>query len=579
MAGWSKLDSTPGRRVYSRPLGVTEVGFFWDSIFSGTADCIVHLQLRVPREEDYTIYSDQSITRAWTSLKQRFPLLVSQIQTHSSGAIEFLVREERLSSAVPSQLTFKDVASSKEAEQLVLDLLDGPRPLSDDLLARVYVLRRTDRKDIFHVMFMLAHCITDGSSNSTIQRTFLDTLSSRSEEPIPPLEDRLTMVISSEERVPTTQLRAPLRRWRKAIGFAIYTVRMARIQGGQTLPRKFTASTFRSPGRSRVLVSTLTPEQTITVLANCRLNGVTLGNATLALSQVAMSRVLYRRFLRGDISASEWEHRKKQPMHSGGPLNLRPFLDQQWYNRGGGGDVFLAISFYFYTLPFMSVGMTDHQDPRSLDLVDGAPSFGALLSFKRFLLRSRLVARQAQRFMRHPLFLEIALSAHSARIERTKMVALEWKRRAESGQTGDSDENIPPLQQEGSVFGHGGSSIGNVDAIIPLEYPVPASHPLSPLSGTSHPSKAGYLPRGSSRHVDGQPRLLLEYSRTHLQCRPAELYLGTSTSRKQLHSSVFFDANVYDPAVVQEWLDEVSNATLWYLGQPHPEGGRSGAKL
>ena len=32
---------------------------------------------------------------------------------------------------------------------------------------------------------------------------------------------------------------------------------------------------------------------------------------------------------------------------------------------------------------------------------------------------------------------------------------------------------------------------------------------------------------------------------------------------------VFYDANVFEEGVVREWLDEVREAVLWYLGQTH----------
>lgn len=62
-----------------------------------------------------------------------------------------------------------------------------------------------------------------------------------------------------------------------------------------------------------------------------------------------------------------------------------------------------------------------------------------------------------------------------------------------------------------------------------------------------------------------KPNLHVHSSRTHLRCRPAELYLGASTSRRQLHLSVSWDGNVYDETIVKEWLEEVKNAAEWYF--------------
>jgi hypothetical protein len=39
----------------------------------------------------------------------------------------------------------------------------------------------------------------------------------------------------------------------------------------------------------------------------------------------------------------------------------------------------------------------------------------------------------------------------------------------------------------------------------------------------------------------------------------------------------YFDENAWEPAVVQEWLEEVRNATVHYLGGGTPAGGSEGA--
>ena len=57
---------------------------------------------------------------------------------------------------------------------------------------------------------------------------------------------------------------------------------------------------------------------------------------------------------------------------------------------------------------------------------------------------------------------------------------------------------------------------------------------------------------------------------TRLHARSEELYLGALTSRGQLNMYIFYDGNVYEEGVAREWLDEVREAVLWYLGQTHP---------
>lgn len=50
---------------------------------------------------------------------------------------------------------------------------------------------------------------------------------------------------------------------------------------------------------------------------------------------------------------------------------------------------------------------------------------------------------------------------------------------------------------------------------------------------------------------------------------PAELYLGAATSRGRMNLYVRYDGNVFEEGVVTEWLDEVREAVLWYLGRTH----------
>ena len=209
----------------------------------------------------------------------------------------------------------------------------------------------------------------------------------------------------------------------------------------------------------------LTDTQTATVIANCRLHGVTFGNAYLALAQVAMTRVLYRRYLRGEISEEEWAYRKRQPHISGGPLNLRRYLDKTWFENGGGGEFVLCASLFIYRLPFMTLGAAAEQHQGILS--DGAPPFSDLLTFDRFLHRARLVKKQAAAFFDHPLFLEITHAAsllflYHARLHILQCMGLSGST-SEHETHGDPDEDKPlAVIDMPSVWAHGGSSLGDV---------------------------------------------------------------------------------------------------------------------
>jgi hypothetical protein len=211
-----------------------------------------------------------------------------------------------------------------------------------------------------------------------------------------------------------------------------------------------------------MFVTHFTPGQSATIVTNCRQHKVTFGNALLALTQVAMTRVLYRRFIRGDISASEWEYRQKQPMYNGGPINLRPHLEEDWLAKGGGGEVFLAMSMFLYQLPFMTLGTTRDQDPATLRLVNGAPPFADLLTFGRFLHRANLIKSQTLGSLKHPFFEQIAMSFHIGHNERSRTVALEWLQSVQGRAEADPGAVMNLFRDSSRISAHGGSSIGDV---------------------------------------------------------------------------------------------------------------------
>lgn len=208
------------------------------------------------------------------------------------------------------------------------------------------------------------------------------------------------------------------------------------------------------------------PEDSRNIILNCRRNRLTFGNAYPILGQIALTRVLLRRYLRGDINEAEWEFRKREPMSSAGPLNLRPFLDQGWIEAGGLTNVCLAIGFFTFSLPFMPLGSAAHLRPGQ-----DVPSFGCLLSEKRFLLRSKSVHVQATNYTKHPLFLEFAEIYFPARIQRAKGSGLQWRTKSGSPKNID-DRLLSPMEQAltGLVNCNGGSSMGNVSLFSFLQY-------------------------------------------------------------------------------------------------------------
>ncbi|KAG0694743.1 hypothetical protein DFH29DRAFT_307605 [Suillus ampliporus] len=566
---WATLDSTPGRHVFFRPLGDREASFYWDSVFNSTADIVMHIHLRTTQADDRDIHSQPNVKRSWASVKRRFPLIATEVEEHESGP-RFILREETVMNLRPDDVTFTEVNSFHHAECFINDIMDGPRRLSSQLLARAYILRRTDKSDHFHVVIMIAHCVTDSAATSTVLRTFFDTLSSRIEPPYIPLGERVHMYQPLESRVCSGDVPLVKRRWRRALGHAILSVWSSKFKGGHTLPGDFRESTLHTPAKTRIHVSMFSRAVSSIILSNCRRHSITMNSAYYALSQVAFSRVLCRRYLRGQISEEEWEYRKRQPMHVLGPLNLRPYQDRDWFESGGSGDVGVNIGVFRYTLPFMPLGEMSRGDVSKLELVDGAPDFPALMSFDRFLLRCANVKAQAQKVFKHPRLVDICTAG--SRVAFMREVALKWLEMGESVGPEDSHGSVRPVQSLNPILTQIGSTLGNMDDMVPAYYPLPPEQYLSPLCTTPSPHRAGYppwSPPAAALEDAKTPRLHVEYWRTHLHTRPAELYVGASSARQQLQYFAFYDQRVFSDEIIVEWMRELKDATLWYLGQSH----------
>ncbi|KAG9309502.1 hypothetical protein JVU11DRAFT_10473 [Chiua virens] len=343
---------------------------------------------------------------------------------------------------------------------------------------------------------------------------------------------------------------------------------MQKGQGGHTLPCRFTLSTPRNPAKSGLVHTSLTQAQSSVVFSSCRLHNITFGNAYFVLAQVAMTRVLYRLYLRGGISEEEWDYRIRQPHITYGPFNLRPYLDKGWFEDGGGGEFMNATSYLLYQLPFMTLSAAmkrRHDSKRGLRLSNGAPPFSDLLTFDRFLYRARLVKKQAAAFFGHPLFFEIACATYNPlKVESLRLAALEWMRRVQTRDSPDSkaenveQDEVLAVQDRPVVFAHTGSSFGNMDPILPSEYPLPPSHPLSPYSLLPHPAKAGYVtppPLSSSASAaDLTPTIMLEDWTERIHHRPGGAYLGASTWRGRLKMFAHYDGNVLEEGLVREWV-------------------------
>ncbi|KAJ3878763.1 hypothetical protein F5051DRAFT_404777 [Lentinula edodes] len=628
------------RYYYERLLGPNELGFYWDSAYRGTADTLQHATveetIQSQPQTHLNTQSRENVHAAWVTLKTRYPLLgaiieerpiknsvpismtlppVDEAEDLSSGPVQstpkehiyFVVHPARLYTAEsphahPREVVFLSCDSEEEVEFLAEGIINGfgwrdvqaweegdipqgrpfsSRLLSNSLPACLLFIRRTDCPSTFHVMIHAAHLITDGIANSTLLSEFLDLLSRGSGLDslvnVPDkgaLEGRLKLSVSSEALYPdeTPNHSKAKRRWHRILGKVLLELRSAKLSGGHTLPRILRPSTAYTPAQSSYITYSFTPSETATILRRCKQLGITFGNAHPVLGQVAVTRVLLRRRLRTlskkrqgihidsseDIDDDEWAYRRREPMMTGGPANLRPYLDQNWYSKGGAGNVCLSISYFFFTLPFMPIGeVGELADGNNEGISSGdikIPPFEKMLSRARFLLRCNNIRSQASEIFHHPRFLDIHVARIPMRIKRCRHAALVFRNDIIRPEVG-SDALIPPLEQPeaggGAVMAHGGSSFGNSDHLVPPYYPHSAT-------------------------ADSAPILHLIKATTRLRCRPTELYLGAATARGRLSLNVFWDENVYKREVVKEWLDEVREATKWFLGTGEAEFGKGG---
>ncbi|KAF5315871.1 hypothetical protein D9611_004763 [Ephemerocybe angulata] len=541
MASWTQVHSHNGVGTsFERPLGSTELGFYWDSVFRRTADIIRAADVEIEASSIERVLAPATLTRAWTTLKRRYPLMGARIEERSNDEVVFIVEPVTLSTINSSEeLLVQEISGGQEVEEVVDRLHNGQSPLSNSLLTCIRILRRKDRPNLVHILIHSAHCIADEIAHNTILRELLQILANPALSTIEtsddaPLKERLGVSASTDGLYPF-QPGSARSRWRKAISWVILSRRRAGMKGGHSLPRKVTTNTNFTPAHSRVISSTFSLEDTAKILEACRNEKLTVGSVLPAVAQVAMARVMARRYLQGKMSQKEWDFRKVEPMINAGPLNLRPFLKSAWYESGGSTNASLAIGFYFYQLPFMSLGSAASLLPGS-----GLPGHLDMLSKTRFFYRCQRMKQSIAEYVRHPLFCEMNTVFLPARLQRLKGIALDWRsgKAAEIGAPLLSPEDEA---DEAFIINHGGATLGNLDSVLPHEY--------------SHPGDSN----------DNGPALKLLQVRSFLHCRPAELYLGASTFRHKLKFHIFWDGHVYEDDVVKDWLKELIDSTLVYL--------------
>lgn len=472
---WTPRPGAPN--ILERRLDPTELSFYWDGKFHGTADSIQQAHVQVSDAITWDLFAPENIQRIWTILKRRHPLLGAQLDRGSDNEVFFVIDTDSLGYTNALEKEVKYILNiPADAIAVVADeIINGPRQLSDNLLSRIYVIPHLQSSENYHLLIHVAHCITDGISNTLLLRSFLELLATPPDGQTPDVPAHLNLSVSSTQLSPCLRLNPARQRWRRAVSSIIHANRMAKFsvghsfmwrcssqsvfsQGGHTIPRRFSSATDTTPAHSAFTGISLTSEETVRVLASCRKFRLTLGNVYPVVAQLAMARVVLRRYLRGEIGEDEWEFRKREPAHSGGPLNLRPYLDKDWQQAGGYTTVSVHIGFYWVTLPYMPLGKAQKIKPGA-----EMPSIADMLTLDRFLLRSRLARKQMDDALSHPLTLDML------HVGGPRRVAVNRKRAEENTHFTPSTKLLSPIEQAeaGMVLNHAGSTIGNVSPYHP----------------------------------------------------------------------------------------------------------------
>ena len=167
-----------------------------------------------------------------------------------------------------------------------------------------------------------------------------------------------------------------------------------------------------------------------------------------------MARVLCSRYLQGKMSEAEWEFRKTEPMFNTGPVNLRPFLDSDWYNSGGVGNV--SIDLYIYKIPAAHLGLAAGLAPGSAM----TPHLG-MLSKPRFFHRCQTVKQRVAEYIRHPLYFYTNIGYFITRLHRFRDVAIRWRSgHLEEGEGLNEASLFSPEEEAsaGYIFNHCGAT-------------------------------------------------------------------------------------------------------------------------
>ncbi len=227
MITWTQRTTAAPKVVFERALGLNELQFYHRGhVLSGATDSIQAIAFEFADERHHV--SEEMIRDAWIAIKHKFPLLGAYIEVLGplDEDIHFVVDTDLLKSCSPGEVMSLPVSSEAEVKTVIDKIINGARLLHDRRLVQLFILKRLDRDNIYHLLIHGAHCMTDGISHHAAMRALLDILSSPSPFPAYSLQERLALSVPTENVFPIRHASLAKQRWQKAIGHVIHTLRL-----------------------------------------------------------------------------------------------------------------------------------------------------------------------------------------------------------------------------------------------------------------------------------------------------------------------------------------------------------------
>ncbi|KAF8589400.1 hypothetical protein K439DRAFT_1658001 [Ramaria rubella] len=341
-AQWTPT-SSESPNTFSRPLGDSEYAFFRSSS-TGLGDMFLHLALRAPID----MMRRERVRVAWSIVRIAHPLLMSKIRMEEdvrSAKFSFTLPRDAQGALDEADRALEYVRSSKE--DLIFNYMNGPRMLSNEHISHLIISRTTneyENENDHHIFMCAPHFTGDGTSLHQATHELLVLLAStRSDaELYRELEGQLQRVRPSWPSLLPPAFETRLKAPSSPLGRAACTVNFLQTQqrevGAHIFPRE-----QRAPQRTRLIEHVFSEEETKTILAVCKQNGVSINNALVAVCCVAWAKTWHE-------AENENVERCKLPIMIYTAINLRPHLTPS-PSLSLSTYWFLALTYYTISLP------------------------------------------------------------------------------------------------------------------------------------------------------------------------------------------------------------------------------------